>query len=286
MKIAVYPTRQRRFYPKEIRQQAVAMHEEGLGAKRIGKALGIDASVIKEWLRRYRRYGEASLQPWWRENMRSKREEAVSPPRNIRVDPHETFREALQLYMDSDLKRSEVCRRCGVNYNLFSYYLRRYHPRVLAAARRKRSLYHKEQMKQSKRRYRKAIRLYASTDLSCREICERTGVSASGFRSYIHRHHRDIVQERGRLLAERRTIRPQGGEKPMSHVLLENGKNVLLRSTDKYSEAIRIYRTTPESLKSIATRFGLVYNTVGQFIRRNLPEAIRQHKALVAKSRS
>ena len=60
-----------------------------------------------------------------------------------------------------------------------------------------------------------------------------------------------------------------------------NGKTVSKRSAEKYAEALHLYETTSESLKSIAKRLGLTYNSVGGFIRRNYPEAIEKHKSLL-----
>ena len=62
-----------------------------------------------------------------------------------------------------------------------------------------------------------------------------------------------------------------------------NGRQVSCRSEKKYAEAIRIYETTPENLKSIAQRLGLVYNSLGGYVRRNYPDAIRRHEDLVKK---
>ena len=55
-------------------------------------------------------------------------------------------------------------------------------------------------------------------------------------------------------------------------------------SRETYAEALRLYTTTGESLKSIAARLGLVYNSVSGFIRRNHPEAILKHRSLIAAS--
>jgi hypothetical protein len=61
-----------------------------------------------------------------------------------------------------------------------------------------------------------------------------------------------------------------------------NGKAVSNRSLEKYAEALNIYETTSEPLKSIALRLGLTYNSLGGFIRRNFPEAIERHNSLPA----
>ena len=60
-----------------------------------------------------------------------------------------------------------------------------------------------------------------------------------------------------------------------------NGKTVSRRSEEKYAEAMHLYETTREALKSIATRLGLTYNSVGGYIRRNYPEVIARHQELL-----
>ena len=55
----------------------------------------------------------------------------------------------------------------------------------------------------------------------------------------------------------------------------------MARSAEKYDEAVRLYETTTETLKSIARRLGLQYKSVGGFVRRNHPEAIAAHDRLL-----
>ena len=50
---------------------------------------------------------------------------------------------------------------------------------------------------------------------------------------------------------------------------------------EKYGEAVRLYETTTEPLRSIADRLGLQYNSVGGFVRRSRPDAIEAHNRLV-----
>lgn len=47
---------------------------------------------------------------------------------------------------------------------------------------------------------------------------------------------------------------------------------------EKYKEALHLYETTSESLKSIARRFGLNDCSLGQFIKRHFPELIERRK--------
>lgn len=57
-----------------------------------------------------------------------------------------------------------------------------------------------------------------------------------------------------------------------------NGRSVSRRSMEKYAEALRLYETSGEELKSIARRLGLNYNSLGGFVRRNFPELIAKNK--------
>lgn len=49
----------------------------------------------------------------------------------------------------------------------------------------------------------------------------------------------------------------------------------------KYAEALQLYSTTTESIKSLARRFGFNDCAFGQFIRRHFPELHEQHQKLV-----
>ena len=62
---------------------------------------------------------------------------------------------------------------------------------------------------------------------------------------------------------------------------LENGRSVSRRSMEKYAEALRLYAATSESLKSIARRLSLQYNSLNGFVRRNFPDIVRQHRELL-----
>lgn len=63
----------------------------------------------------------------------------------------------------------------------------------------------------------------------------------------------------------------------------ENGKYISRQAMEKYVEAVRLYETTTENLKSIAKRLGIVYNSLSGYIRRNCPDAKQKHEELVRK---
>lgn len=64
-------------------------------------------------------------------------------------------------------------------------------------------------------------------------------------------------------------------------MLTVSGKKICRRSQEKYAEAISLYETTTESLKSIAKRLNITYNSIGGYIRRNYPEIIQRHQNLL-----
>lgn len=306
----------RRAYPMEVRQRAVGLHREGLGAKRIGRTLGIDESVIKEWLRRYRAYGEDSLRPWWRAGTRRRQDEAALPgqpcgtdlsgsenaadapssagPSETRaaaqgermselqgrpgprasVPVHEKYREALRLFVSSNLSRVEICRRCGVTYGGFTSYLQRYHSRYLESGRqRRRNAFQMARMKSSRKKYRRSLRLYATTDLTYREICARTGVSVSGFGRFVRTYHRDLLARRNSFEVSRR-------EADVLR-LRRNGTGQSLRSHLKYAEAIAACgeeRYLAYNVSQIAHAFHVDANSLAGQLRTHYPEVLRMRE--------
>lgn len=61
----------------------------------------------------------------------------------------------------------------------------------------------------------------------------------------------------------------------------DNGGVMAPHSMEKYREALHLYATTTESVKSLARRFGFNDCSFGQFIRRQFPELHEQHQKLV-----
>ena len=197
------PLRKHHAYPQEVRQQAIALHDQGLGAKRISRELGIDSSVIKEWLRRYREFGADSLKPWWRKSTSGIHKSADFAERHARFD------EPLRLYMETDMKCTDICRRCGVDYASFYYFLHRYHYSLVEARHERvvRGEGHlhspapegKGKPKESTaERYRRSVELYRTSSLTVKEIAARTGVNEHSFRYHLVHWHRNLMLERSR----------------------------------------------------------------------------------------
>lgn len=49
--------RKHRSYPMSVRLKAVTMSEIGMGSLAIGNEMGIDSSLIRVWVRKYKKYG-------------------------------------------------------------------------------------------------------------------------------------------------------------------------------------------------------------------------------------
>ena len=186
----------RRTYPAEIRRKAVMLHGKGWGAKRIGGELGIDSSVIKRWLRRYLRFGEQALQPYWHESRLHKIKDGTIGP-NGPQELYEKYKEALRRYIEEDhLSCAEICRRCGVGTKAFEHYLRRYYPQYVRSGGRSPSLYQKDLKQATKKKYREGVKLYEQTGLTAKQICEKLGLSVAGFKRYVNTYHRDLLMKR------------------------------------------------------------------------------------------
>lgn len=57
-----------------------------------------------------------------------------------------------------------------------------------------------------------------------------------------------------------------------------DGKTASVRSMEKYKEAVRLYQTGTDSLRSIAARLGFSESSLRQYIRHHFPELITRRK--------
>lgn len=180
------------------------------------------------------------------------------------------YAQALMLYRDTALTMKDIAQKTHVPLEGFRAYLHKWHKDLvllrsglnaetedgidLRKARKR--------MKTVTAKYEKAICSLRENPRPISQVAAEFGFNSEVFRSYLHKHEPDLAQQQGMM----RTL---------------DGKWVSRRSYEKYTEAVHLYETTTESLKSIAKRLGLTYNSVGGYVRRNYPEAIARHKALL-----
>lgn len=180
------------------------------------------------------------------------------------------YAEALAMYKDTALTMKEIVRRTGVPAEGFRFYLHKWHKDLVlqrsgisAEADGRTDLRKaRKRMKTAAAKYEKAIESLRTSPRPLSEVAAEFGLHPEVFRGYLHKHEPELAARLGMVRAR-------------------NGKTVLRRSEEKYAEAIRIYETTAESLKSISKRLGLTYNSIRGYISRNYPEAVSSHRTLL-----
>lgn len=176
---------------------------------------------------------------------------------------------ALALYRDTALPLKDIVKQTGVPMGGFRSYLHLWHinlvmerlgitegeqPKDLRSARK--------HMKTVAAKYAEAIESLKNNPRPMAKVAAEYGFNPEVFRGYLHKHEPELARQQGMMKTA-------------------NGKIVSRQSEEKYSEAVHLYGTTAEPLKSIAARLGLIYNSVSGYIRRNYPEVMARHQDLV-----
>ena len=94
------------------------------------------------------------------------------------------------------------------------------------------------------------------------QVAAEFGLHPETFRNYLKEHEPELHARQGM-------------------VKTGNGGMMLRHSMGKYSEAIQLYATTTESVKSLARRFGFNDCSFVQFIKRHFPELAEQRSKRV-----
>ena len=177
----------------------------------------------------------------------------------------ERYRDAVRLYRNTAMTIKEIAEKQGLNPFSFTSYLQTWHREDVFA--RRGAVYREgailSQTKQYKKptaaKYAPAIERLRAENRPTSEIAAEFGLHPEVFRQYLKEHEPELYARQGMMRAS-------------------NGRSVSRRSMEKYAEALRLYETTGEELKSIARRLGLNYNSLGGFIRRNFPELILRRR--------
>lgn len=193
--------------------------------------------------------------------------------RRPRAAEAEKYAEAVELYRSTSLTAREICAITGHDSRAFGNHMRMWHQRLIFE---RNGLTMPENSSDRpglggiphysgavSEKYAPAIEALEAGEQSVESVARRFGFIPEVFRAYLKKHRPELW-------------------KSMGMTELPNGRRVSRRSTGKYSAAIELYRTTPEPLKSIAERLGINYNSIGGFLRRNMPEIIEAHNALAA----
>ena len=314
-----------------------------LNVSQVARKYGLDPTALANFMRVH--YPDTLTR---REEARRKLGISDNLWRGARPECVKQYAEAVELYRSTDMTVPEIAEKCGVSESGLSQHLRFYHKDVLERKRLERKSAKEAGEKEfgrllgngrkyrpsaeTEKKYAEALKLYKDTALTVKDIVRRTGVTAEGFRAYLHKWHRDLVLERlgisgdvgenADLRGERRRVKTTAAKyaeaidslkrkpRPVAKVAAEfgfnpevfraylrkhepelalqhgrarmgNGRSVSRAGMEKYSEAVRLYATTKESMRSIAARLGLVYKTVDNFVRRNCPDVTARHNELL-----
>ena len=168
-------------------------------------------------------------------------------------ESRERYREAVRLYRNTAMTIKEIAEKQGLNPFSFTSYLQTWHREDASLSQTK------QYKKPTAAKYAPAIERLRAENRPTSEIAAEFGLHPEVFRQYLKEHEPELYARQGMMRAS-------------------NGRSVSRRSMEKYAEALRLYETTGEELKSIARRLGLNYNSLGGFIRRNFPELILRRR--------
>lgn len=181
----------------------------------------------------------------------------------------EKYREAVRLYRTTAMTYEEIGTATGVSVMGLRHHLRMWNMELMLERRnvddRKAGLClsnTKCYRKSAAAKYAGAIGRMKAAGGTTAAVAKEFGLHPETFREYLREHEPELAARLGMTR-------------------LASGRRVLARSAERYDEAVRLYETTTEPLKSIAERLGIPYSSVGGFIRRNRPDAIVRHNGLV-----
>lgn len=117
--------RKNRPHPFSERKRAVELYGQGLSSGQVARKMGIDASMIRDWVRRYRAHGLEALRPYYRIGQESR-------PALRWEEKERQYSPAYEAYSTTLETVASITRRYGLDYNGFTYHIRNYHPELEA----------------------------------------------------------------------------------------------------------------------------------------------------------
>lgn len=125
-----------------------------------------------------------------------------------------------------------------------------------------------EEKAKTEEKYREAVELYSTTQLACPEICRICGVTVPGLRSYILRHHRDLLLARYGISCNREQAQ---------HIKLNQLRGQLPTTRAKYQDAINACKNIEYielNLSQIARQYRVNPNGLCRQLRTHYPEIL------------
>ena len=177
------------------------------------------------------------------------------------------YAEALQLYRTTPMSARKIAKQTGVSVRGFYDYLQTWHKDLIC--KRKGIPYEegkpvdwssvRKYNPATAAKYADAIARLKADGKTTAEVAAEFGLHPECFRQYLKEHEPELHAS-------------------LSMVKTDKGGVMSHHSMGKYAEALQLYSTTTENIKSLARRFGFNDCAFGQFIRRHFPELHRQTK--------
>lgn len=182
----------------------------------------------------------------------------------------EKYAEAVHLYRTTPMSARQIAKKTQVSVKGFYEHLRQWHMDLIC--QRKNIPYEegkpvdwskvRKYNPATKAKYAEAIARLKECELPTTQVAAEFGLHPECFRSYLKEHEPELYAQKGM-------------------VKKDNGGMALGRSMEKYGEAMHLYGTTTENLKSLAKRFGVNHCALRQFIQRHFPELMEQRQKLL-----
>ncbi|MDE5586478.1 MAG: hypothetical protein K2I92_09150 [Muribaculaceae bacterium] len=227
---------------KSAYEKAVTLYRNSdLTIKEVADQFGVSRSGFGQYMRHYRHDAIYAKARHRRESKRIYHEREVGAMSGNgkaygpRQQTDELYEQALKLYSEGRRTINDVILETGVPPAGFKHYLDKW----------RRDLRHER--KDAK--YGEAIESLRAKPRSVTAVAKEFGLNADVFREYIKNHAPDLAEEQGM-------------------VRLDNGSLVKRSAWEKYRPAIEEYRKEGGSLRPIALRHGLNYNSLLYFMKR------------------
>lgn len=187
----------------------------------------------------------------------------------------EKYAEAVHLYSTTTMSALKIAKTTGISRKRFYTYLHNWDMDLIC---KRKNIPYEEGMTiewskvrkynpATKAKYAEAIRRLKKSELSTAKVAAEFGLHPECFRQYLKEHELELYARQGM-------------------VRTDDGKVMSRHSMEKYGEAIRLYGTTTEGIKSLARRFSVNDCALRDFIKRHFPEIMEKHNELIREGKN
>lgn len=113
-------------HPFEERMRAIELYQQGKNSKEIARLMGLDDSMVRAWVRKWKANGTEALRPYRRGNN-------IRPclQRERRSENENQYKQAYRVFATSLEPVASIARRFRFDYHSFLYHVQRYHPELV-----------------------------------------------------------------------------------------------------------------------------------------------------------